>query len=73
MTILEKSNVAIDYYKQFVGNSVVCGFEKLIATDGTNCIFVDDDYNPENTDIVVFRLSMLNRSCKCEIYNPKHI
>ena len=52
MTILEKSQVAQQYYATYRSKTVVSGFEMLVCTDGTRCMFVNDDYEPISDEIV---------------------
>lgn len=53
-TILELSTVARNYYDDYRSMQIQSGFDKYIATDGENIMFVTAAYEPENDDIVVF-------------------
>lgn len=71
MTILEKSQVAQMYYNEYRSKNLVNGFEKLVATDGSLCMFVNSDYEPESDEIVVFKLDVRNAVTGCQLYKPR--
>lgn len=53
-TLLELSSVAREYYDSYRSGQIQSGFDKYIATDGYNVMFVSAAYEPENDDIAVF-------------------
>ncbi len=71
MTILDKSQRAQSYYESYRSKSLHSGFEKFVATDGTTEMFVNSDYEPENSEIVVFKLDTRNGQTGCQLYKPR--
>lgn len=72
MTTLEKSKKAIEFYELYRSRTLVSGFEKFVATDGNNCMFVSSEYEPENQDIKVFKLDTRNGNIGCQLHKPKN-
>ena len=68
MTILDKSQRAQSYYESYRSKSLHSGFEKFVATDGTTEMFVNSDYEPENSEIVVFKLDTRNGQTGCQLF-----
>ena len=71
MTMLEKSQVAKEYYAKCISRNAVSGFERYVATDGENSMFVNSDYEPETQDICVYKMRYLDNNTLCELYKPK--
>ena len=71
MTTLEKSQKAQDYYDLYKSKNLFSGFEKLVATDGITEMFVNSDYEPENSEIVVFKLDTRHMQTGCQLYKPR--
>jgi hypothetical protein len=71
MTKLEKSQVAQQYYDEHRSINLVNGYEKYVATDGSLCMYVNTDYEPENDDIIVFKLDIRRGSTTCQLYKPR--
>lgn len=73
MTILEKSEVAKNYYDSYKAKTLMSGFEKLVATDGKMTMFVNSDYEPENESICVFKLDTRQGITGCQLYKPRAV
>lgn len=71
MTILEKSKKATEFYDSYKAKTLWTGFEKFVATDGNDCMFVNSDYDPENDEICVFKLDTRNGKTGCQLYKPR--
>lgn len=71
MTILNKSQRAQYYYESYRSKNLYSGFEKFVATDGATEMFVNSDYEPENSEIVVFKLDTRNGQTGCQLYKPR--
>ena len=71
MTTLEKSQKAQDYYDLYKSKNLFSGFEKLVATDGITEMFVNSDYEPENAEIMVFKLDTRHMQTGCQLYKPR--
>ena len=71
MTMLEKSQRAQSYYDLYKSKNLFSGFEKLVATDGITEMFVNSDYEPENSEIVVFKLDTRHMQTGCQLYKPR--
>lgn len=67
MNILQLSSVAQAYYEGLRAPSLVQGWEKYVATDGTTCMFVRSDYEPQPGEAVFF-LVVRNRKTSCQLY-----
>ena len=72
MTILEKSQRAQNYYDLYRSKNLVSGFEKFVATDGITEMFVNSDYEPENAEIMVFKLDTRHMQTGCQLYKPRY-
>ena len=73
MTNLELSELAKGYYNDYKSSNIVSGFEKFVATDGVNVMFVNSDYEPENDNIAVFKLDTRHGVTGCQLYKPRDI
>ena len=71
MTTLEKSQRAQNYYDLYKSKSLFSGFEKFVATDGITEMFVNSDYEPENAEIMVFKLDTRHMQTGCQLYKPR--
>lgn len=67
MKILQLSAVAQAYYEGLRAPNLCQGWEKYVATDGTTCMFVRSDYEPQPGEAVFF-LSVRNRKTSCQLY-----
>jgi len=67
MTILQLSKHAQSYYDRLKAPSLAQGWEKYVATDGTTCLFVNSNYEPQSGEAVFF-LSTRNRNTMCQLY-----
>lgn len=67
MTILELSKVAQAYYTGLKAPSLAQGWEKYVATDGEQCLFVSATYEPQVGE-AVFALQTRNRNVMCQLY-----
>ena len=54
MTILQLSKIAQAYYEGLKAPSLAQGWEKYVATDGEQCLFVKSDYEPKEGEAVFF-------------------
>lgn len=54
MTIIQLSRVAQAYYEGIKAPSLAQGWEKYVATDGEQCLFVKSDYEPKEGEAVFF-------------------
>lgn len=54
MTILQLATVAQAYYEGLRAPSLVQGWDKYVATDGKQCLFVKSDYEPKDGEAVFF-------------------
>lgn len=54
MTIIQLSRVAQAYYEGLKAPSLAQGWEKYVATDGEQCLFVKSDYEPKEGEAVFF-------------------
>ena len=70
MNLLELAKVAQTYYEKLKAPSLAQGWEKYVATDGTTCMFVKSDYEPQKGEAVFF-LAVRNRNVSCQLYK-KH-
>lgn len=74
MDIFNLKNKAIDYYQQkavehyesFKKNKLRNGWQKVIVTNGVDCLFVNRGYNP-GEDEYVFILETRNNITYCEL------
>lgn len=67
MNLLELSSVAQAYYEGLRAPSLAQGWEKYVATNGTTCMFVKSDYQPQPGE-AVFYLVTRNRKILCQLY-----
>lgn len=67
MTILELSKIAQEYYNSLRKKALPSGWEKFVATDGKNCMFVKNDYEPEPGQ-AVFYLMTRNFQTLCQLH-----
>jgi len=68
MTILTKSVEARIYYESCRSKTLASGFIRFVATDGLNSLFVDSDYEPEDSEIFVFKLNTRNGQTMCQLH-----
>lgn len=54
MTIIQLSRVAQAYHEGLKAPSLAQGWEKYVATDGEQCLFVKSDYEPKEGEAVFF-------------------
>lgn len=66
MPIIQLSKVAQAYYEGLKAPSLAQGWEKYVATDGEQCLFVKSDYEPKEGEAVFF-LAVRNRRTMCEL------
>lgn len=67
MTIIQLSAVAQAYYEGLKATSLAQGWEKYVATDGKQCLFVKSDYEPKEGEAVFF-LAVRNRNVSCTLH-----
>jgi hypothetical protein len=67
MTILELSAVAREFYDGLRAPSLAQGWEKYVVTDGTSCLFVRSDYEPQPGEAVFF-LCVRNFNTSIQLY-----
>lgn len=61
-TLLELADVATRYYDNYRSKQIISGFERCIATDGINTMFVFPNYKPRSANEAVFYCSV-RRGC----------
>lgn len=71
MNLLKLSAVAQAYYEGLRAPSLAQGWEKYVATDGTTCMFVHSDYQPETGEAVFF-IATRNRQTSCQLYKSNN-
>lgn len=71
MTTLELSKVAQAYYEGLKAPSLAQGWEKYVATDGEQCLFVKSDYEPKEGEAVFF-LTTRNRKTSIQLWKDSH-
>lgn len=54
MKLLELSRHAQAYYERLRSRNLAQGWEKYVVTDGTSCMFVKSDYEPEKGEAVFY-------------------
>lgn len=69
MNLLQLSAVAQAYYEGLRAPSLVQGWEKYVVTNGTTCMFVRSDYEPQPGEAVFF-LTVRNKKTSCQLYKP---
>lgn len=67
MTLLELSSVAREYYDGLRSRNIAQGWEKYVATDGTSCMFVRSDYDPQPGE-AVFYIVVRNFNTSVQLY-----
>lgn len=67
MTLLELSAIAREYYDGLRSRSMAQGWEKYVVTDGSSCMFVRSDYQPEPGE-AVFYLVVRNYNTSIQLY-----
>lgn len=67
MTIIQLSAVAQAYYEGLKAPSLAQGWEKYVATNGKQCLFVKSDYEPEPGE-AVFYLVVRNFNTSIQLY-----
>lgn len=70
MNILELASVAQAYYDGLRAPSLVQGWEKYVATNGTTSMFVKSDYEPQPGEAVFFFV-VRNRNTSIQLYKQK--
>lgn len=71
MDILRLSRAARAYYEGLKAPSLAQGWEKYIATDGENCLFVHSDYTPMEGEAVFF-VCTRNKRTSVQLYKPRN-
>lgn len=66
MNTLELASVAKNYYDGLRAKSVFHGWEKFVVTNGSECMFVHSDYEPEPGE-AMFYLCMRSGNIMCEL------
>lgn len=72
MNILQLSQAAQDYYDSLKAKNLAQGWEKYVATDGNHCLFVRNDYEP-NENEAVFYCVVRNRNTMCQLHKVGQI
>lgn len=72
MNIMNLAKVAQAYYEGLKAPSLAQGWEKYVATDGKQCLFVHSDYQPQPGEAVFF-LAVRNRKTSCQLYKYKEL
>jgi hypothetical protein len=67
MKVLQLSKVAQAYYEGLRAPSLAQGWDKYVATDGEQCLFVKSDYEPKEGEAVFF-LTVRNRNVACTLH-----
>lgn len=67
MTIIQLSRVAQAYYEGLKAPSLAQGWEKYVATDGEQCLFVKSDYEPKEGE-AVFLLTTRQRKTSVQLW-----
>lgn len=66
-SILQLSKAAVSYYNNLKAPSLVQGWEKYVATDGNQSLFVGNDYVPQKGEALFF-ICMRNRNVSCQLH-----
>ena len=69
MDVLQLSAVAQAYYEGLRATSLAQGWDKYVATDGKQCLFVHSSYEPKEGEAVFF-LTVRNRRVSCTLHKP---
>ena len=64
--------MAQNYYDLYKSKTLISGFEKFVATDGITEMFVNSDYEPENAEIMIFKLDTRHMQTGCQLYKPRY-
>lgn len=67
MTEIELAKTAQAYYEGLRAPSLAQGWEKYVATDGSTCMFVKSDYQPQVGEAVFF-ITTRNRNTSVQLY-----
>ena len=67
MNILQLSQAAQDYYDSLKAKNLAQGWEKYVATDGKNTMFVKSDYEP-GVGESVFYIKRVYGGLSCQLY-----
>lgn len=67
MNEIELAKTAQAYYEGLRAKSLAQGWEKYVATNGTTCMFVHSDYQPQVGEAVFF-ISTRNRNTSVQLY-----
>lgn len=67
MNTLELASVAQAYYEGLRAPSLAQGWDKYVATNGQQCMFVKSDYEPQKGEAVFF-LTVRNRKVSCQLH-----
>lgn len=69
MDTLELAQVAQGYYESLRKKNLPAGWEKYVATDGKQCMFVRSEYVPPiGSGQAVFYLTTRNFHTSCQLY-----
>ena len=72
MNLLELSKVAQAYYEGLRAPSLAQGWDKYVATDGKQCLFVHSDYHPQPGEAVFF-ITTRNRQTSIQLYKQNEL
>lgn len=72
MNLLELSKVAQAYYEGLRALSLAQGWDKYVATDGKQCLFVNSDYQPQPGEAVFF-ITTRNRQTSIQLYKQNEL
>ena len=67
MKLLELSAIARQYYDGLRSKNLAQGWEKYVVTEGTQCMFVKSDYQPEPGE-AVFYIVVRNFNTSVQLY-----
>jgi len=66
--VFECKKLVTDYYESIRSKTIVSGFIKYIATDGTECLIVNNDPSGWNEGYL-FKCETRNEVTSCELIN----
>ena len=72
MSLLDLAAAAQTYYEGLRALSLAQGWDKYVATDGTTCMFVKSDYEPQG-DEAVFFLTTRNRFTSIQLHKTSDV